>query len=80
MEKTCPSCGDKYLKAIYMGFPLRICQDEECACAQGCIALWLMEHMPVSQGEWNAGGWALYVYEGSYWKALWKWMFTKIDE
>lgn len=78
---NCPMCGKTYLKALYIGFPLRICSDPLCGCAEGWPALWLMEHMPLLTPEENEqGGWALFVYEGNYFQGLYQFLFGKDDE
>ena len=71
---NCPLCGKQYRKALYMGMPLRICEDESCSCAQG-IGLWFMTHVPLISPEENERReWALFFYEGSYVKALWSYL------
>lgn len=75
-KDECPLCGKAYLKCIYMGMPLRVCADFNCACAEG-IGCWFMEHIPPLSEAENERGWALFVYEGSYWKGLWQWMTHK---
>jgi hypothetical protein len=61
----CPMCGSEPNKVIYMGFPMMLCQDEHCSCIWG---FW--SWVPTL---WFNG--ALMQYEGSYWPALWYWMF-----
>ena len=63
---TCPNCGGRMLKVIYMGMPGRICADEYCSTVTGLAAF-----MPlVSNGE----HFAYAAYRGSYWRALWRWL------
>lgn len=64
-----PDCnGPSVFKAIYAGLPLEFCENCGTTTGPGSYA------MLVSS---NDGGWALFVYEGSYWKALWCWAFHK---
>lgn len=65
---VCPQCREPAMKAIYFGFPLGVCESETCA---GLV--------------WGPGsyvmlvffnGW-LMLYRGSYWRALWTWLFAR---
>lgn len=66
-KKGCPRCGGPVLKAIFAGLPLKACEDEGCCVTWG-PGSFLMNHFS------NGGGWALLVYTGSYWPALWYWL------
>lgn len=79
MNKRCPTCGKVYRKFIYMGLSLRMCEDSACSTAEG-PALWLMEHIPPFTQQERENGWALFEYEGSYWRGLWEWLTYKDDE
>lgn len=66
LAPTCPLCGKGHRKIIYAGVPLKFCVDEECSCIWG-IWWWWMNVVPFN-------GW-LWFYEGSYWVALWHWLW-----
>lgn len=73
-KDVCPYCGKgEFEKALYMGFPLRLCNRDQCATASG-IGSWVMV---VIRPE--PDGWTIMTYEGSYWRALWHWL-TSEDE
>lgn len=63
-ELKCPLCGGPSDKVLYAGLPMRLCRNEECRCG------------------WGLGSWLtfiffngyFFVYQGSYWKALWRWL------
>ena len=61
----CPLCGDDPKKVIYMGFPMKLCGDDQCNCLGGfwswVPALWF-------------NGWFMQ-YDGCYLPALWEWLF-----
>lgn len=66
---TCPRCQREGLKVIYLGFPMKFCDNpmeggDECACLWG---FW--SFVPTL---WFNG--MFMTYEGSYWKALWHWL------
>ena len=62
----CPACGKNQLKVIYAGFPMKLCENNKCSTLTG---FW--SFIPTYILPFN--GW-FYVYEGSYIKALWKWL------
>lgn len=71
---ACERCGHPMFRAISMGLPLRMCEDtEDCATADG-PAIWLHNLFP-----WTFTGYLLR-YEGSYWRALWRWLWGVADE
>ena len=69
-EKRCPLCGSKLMKIIYMGLPGRLCSNEQCNCMMG-LANYAANLL------WN--GYVM-VYQGSYWAALWGWLFDPPDD
>lgn len=70
----CPYCGKgRFEKAIYMGFPLRMCDREECSTAAG-IGSWVMV---VLRPE--PDGWTVMTYQGNYLAALWHWLTTDME-
>lgn len=66
---NCPLCGKKGDKALYMGFPARLCRDERCAGIWG-IGAYVFQLFPVSDGAF----FSFIFYTGSYWSALWSWL------
>ena len=66
-KRKCPLCGEPVLKAIFAGLPLKMCSNDDCQCAWGLgtVAMNLMS---------NGAGWALFIYPGSYWVALYHWL------
>lgn len=73
---VCPRCGKRQLRVIYFGLPMRICVDPECACLVG-IWSWAPVYLRVfSEDETGAPCWAFTVYRGSYWRALWRWVWN----
>ncbi len=66
----CPLCDKPIVRALFMGLPVKLCpDDDECGCVYGLGThlMWL----PTRDGRW-----AFTVYEGSYWAALWWWMWN----
>ncbi len=63
-RRECPECSEPVSKCLLFGFPMWMCFD--CGIGGG-LASGLFSY---SNGE-------LYVYEGSYWKALWEWLTTR---
>ena len=66
----CPRCSEESAKVIYMGFPMRLCSDDECNTLWG---FWSWVPLP-----WFNG--CFLEYEGSYWAALWHWMFGDLND
>lgn len=68
MSDGCPLCKAPPHKVIYMGLPMLFCAESDCQCLWG---LWsfIPVHFP-AEGD----GWTFMFYEGSYWKALWRWL------
>lgn len=62
----CPLCSSSATKAIFAGFPVRLCESEECRCCFGFWAWVVGNLVPFN-------GWFM-VYHGSYWRALWAWL------
>lgn len=62
---NCPTCKSTSVKVIYMGIPVRLCWDEDCATVFGFWA-WLMDLIPFN-------GYFM-KYDGSYPAALWHWL------
>ena len=73
---ACPLCGSQALKIIYLGLPMKLCEEPECSCIWGFWA-WVPVKVQV-----NDGGWSFYAYTGSYISGLWRWLtrFPKEDE
>jgi hypothetical protein len=71
----CPLCeSPDVAKVIYVGFPMRLCENAECGCLHGpwsFIAQWLPI---VSEDEDGEPAWAFFVYEGWYPRALLAWL------
>lgn len=64
----CSLCGKESYKIIYYGIPAHFCKDEECNCMYGFWSF-IFNHLPFT-------GW-MYVYNDSYLKALYCWVFNK---
>lgn len=64
----CPLCGGESVKVIYAGLPARLCNNESCS------ALFSGFAEIISLLPFNG---MFLVYEGSYWKALWRWLWEK---
>lgn len=60
----CPRCGDGAYRVIYAGFPMKLCKNGKCNCVWGFFS-WVPSLM--------FNGWFA-VFEGSYWRALWRWL------
>lgn len=76
MAHECAFCGSETMKVIYLGLPGRLCSDWNCALLEGLAA-----HAPPVVTETEHGPLFKYmVYEGSYWRALWHWLFGRRDE
>jgi hypothetical protein len=73
MNITCPLCDGKATKAIYMGFPMKICNNLKCSCVWG-----IFSYIPVWFPVSPYGEFCFYKYEGNYFFALWNWL--KNDE
>jgi|TARA_Y100000310_G_C20691033_1_gene822208 hypothetical protein len=67
----CPGCDNESNKAIYMGFPLRLCTNEDCLTLFGFWS-WIMDIVPFN-------GW-FYIYEGNYFIALYYWLLDKEED
>lgn len=61
----CPLCESDYVKVIYYGMPMRLCEKETCSCLFGFWSF-IADHLPFNG--------FLYVYEGRYLPALWRWL------
>lgn len=66
--KSCPVCDEPMSKAIYVGLPGRFCLN--CNVLDG-LAAWAP---PVSTETEHGPMFSFFIYEGSYWKALWHWL------
>lgn len=63
----CPLCSGPSAKVIYYGMPCRLCHDERCSCLWSWWLFdWLVPYLPFNG--------VLVGYEGSYWRALWRWL------
>lgn len=63
-QHPCPLCSSKGLKIIHLGLPMFLCSKDECGAVWGfwCYAI-----------AFYFDG-VFFVYEGSYWPALWEWL------
>lgn len=69
----CPMCHGRAGKILYMGFPGWFCAS--CSGAGGAASYVMMWF------DWlEGGGWTLLSYEGSYWRALWRYLTGKGPE
>lgn len=69
-KELCPKCGRLSEKVIYAGIPARLCTDETCSCLWGFWSFLI---------TWLPFNGIFFVYEGSYLKGLWQWLFRKDD-
>jgi len=67
----CPLCGCKGTKVIHGGMPMKLCNNDDCNCVWGFWSWWLSV-VPFT-------GW-LFLYRGSYLKALYHWLTFKEGE
>lgn len=77
--RECPTCKSSTLKVIYLGLPVRLCEDAGCSTLFG---FWsgVVSLIPVpSQDGLGEPAWAFMVYEGGYWPALWGWLRGDLD-
>jgi hypothetical protein len=65
----CPRCGSQSVKVIYFGLPFRLCVNEECSCLFGRFD-GILERLPE---DFPIDG-RFMMYEGSYVKALYRWL------
>jgi hypothetical protein len=72
---TCPLCGSNDVaKAIYLGLPVRLCEQDGCLCVHGFWSF-IVEWVPVvSEDEHGDAAWAFFTYEGWYPVALVAWL------
>jgi hypothetical protein len=68
--QECSECGDIQVKALYAGFPVKLCVNEDCHNVSG-IWSWVLE-------IWYNG--MFFPYFGSYIKILWHWIMMDPDE
>lgn len=66
---SCPLCGASVYKVIYLGLPMLLCREEQCACLFGFWS-WIANLLPISDGE----HFAFFAYSGHYMPALWAWL------
>ncbi len=69
----CPLCGYEAMKVIYMGFPMKLCMnEEECNCLWGMWS-WVLRVFPVAVEDEFADEpyFRFQGYRGSYLRALW---------
>lgn len=71
MGKACPRCSRPMWKVIFVGLPGRLCQNFGCSVLTGPA-----EFVPNWLAQLTAGpqGFGFMPYEGSYWRALWRWL------
>lgn len=65
MIKECPLCGSDPVKVIYYGLPMLLCTEDFCSCLYGFWSF-VAEFLPFNG--------YFYTYEGSYIKALYRWL------
>lgn len=63
--KKCPACKAEATKVIYFGMPMYLCSEEYCNTVWG---FWSW----IPAMRFNG---AFMEYAGSYWLALWTWLF-----
>lgn len=68
---NCVLCGGPAWKVIYFGLPGRLCQCESCSSLTGLAAY---APIVVSDDESGLPAFKFAVYEGSYLKALLRWL------
>lgn len=66
----CEKCGSQMSKVIYMGFPMRLCESDLCGYRVAGFWSWVT--------EWHFNG-IFWGYEGSYFPALWDWLFAPTE-
>lgn len=64
-DKTCPNCHSEFMKVIYLGFPMLLCEDETCNTIDGFFSF-------IPEFWFNG---MFFYYEGSYLVALYHWLF-----
>jgi len=72
VRRTCPTCGAGSIKALYMGVPLRLCEDETCETGWG-LGREMLSLLPVETEE---GGFVFWTYDGPYPLALASWLLA----
>lgn len=70
MSRPCPACGSPTVKVIYFGLPGRLCTNETCCCLDGIASM----APPVATDTPFGPMFAYLQYDGSYWRALWRWL------
>jgi hypothetical protein len=75
LRRTCPTCGAGSIKALYMGVPLRLCEDERCETGWG-LGCELLGLVPVEAAE---GGFVFWTYDGPYPLAVASWLLAGLD-
>lgn len=75
-DRPCETCGGETIKVIYFGLPGRLCLDEQCSTLTGLATF----APPVATETWDGTMFAFMPYEGSYWRALWRWVFAGSGE
>jgi hypothetical protein len=65
---VCPACGAESTKAIYTGFPMNFCLEDDCHTVWG-IWSWIPVAFPV-----DPEGFAFYLFHGAYVIALYHWL------
>ena len=74
MSVGCHVCGGPVEKMIFAGLPGTLCEDEACSGIDGPAAA-----IAIVMAPFMTDGWLFAVYEGSYWLALWEWLFGSND-
>ena len=67
---NCPDCKSTVVKAIYLGFPMKLCVNEKCNLVYGFWS-WILKY--------HFNGFFM-VYEGFYFSALINWLKGDLNE
>lgn len=69
-DPRCPDCGSAGWRVIYLGFPMKLCEDDACCTVWGFWS-WLPFWFPVVSDT----GFKFTAYEpGHYWSSLRAWL------
>lgn len=72
IQGPCPLCNAAMDKVIFFGLPGKLCQNAGCTLLIGLAA-----YAPAIETA-DGNGFAFYVYQGSYWRALWHCIIGKV--
>lgn len=68
--RKCPECGSESKKVIYAGIPANLCMGQD-------HHLWGLLSFIITWLPFNG---YVFIYEASYLKALWRWLFGENEE